>query len=1068
MKRHVRPQTRFVLYMHKFILFFICFQCQFKISAKAEPAIYVQAKANAMETYAARELQRYVYLLSGSLLPLQQAVLPPKANGFLIEMSGAKTIVDLGEEGYALKNEKGLLTIRAATSVGCLYGVYGLLEDHYGVGFYLGDDVLPQKKTFYLPMVDEVKKPLVKIRGFLPWTNFPQSATVYSWEDWRFIIDQAAKMRMNFIQVHNYNGEQGHNEPFHNFRVRGHLSRVWMPTAKTGHGWNCKPFAVDQFRFGASDLFDDYDFGSDAALHNEPLSNEMVFAKGVSLFQRVIAYAHTRGVKIGLGLDIDLILPEYKTTADDPEVIEARMQQVMQDYPDLDYLFLYISELINNKPEKLALWKRVFDGMYAIAKEKHYPAKMAVAGWGLSKEIADALPADVIAAPISHYSDGFEPGSMYGNREYWGCPWMERDFSSSQYYYPYNMHLSNTIKAWKARSKNMTGFYTLTWRITDAIDPKISFVAKAAWDDQPKINTAFDVYRDYAIKRYGSENADLANIINENEPISCNDAECQPTGLFTGKAPEQSGYLLNMRLFGFKSNSQTSWCIGNRYSTIRKAAIEKREDADSCIAWVEDSAFVHFAKVDFGAGMDTFLYATATANSHAAIDVHADSLNGRLLCTIKIPESGGWHNWQVLSAPMRSMHGIHDVYVLFKGVVTSHQENEKALQQLAIIKKSMQACNNKQQRRNLSRLKARIEAAHQHAQLNLQFPSVSKASDLQHAFNDWVSNFLERVTDISSLGNVQSIQNRYVQERYLEKEKQLLDKAAVKFPTAVGAKGTKHGAMLRWHNNQQLVSGFFIYANGQLITPKPLTATDSSFVHQQNGFFHYQIAAIAADGTASELSPTSSCYAGTADSMAPQIILVSPPSVVQAGAAFILKVRLLDNRLAEHLSVMLHYRKAGTKNWKQMNLKRKKGAVFMGALPCPKPDLMDYFLIATDGKNQSRYPEDDSANSSLVVEAGAGRNKNLILNVAMKHKTMNWMTPLPMRHGFIKVYRSQTKAKPVAADYLTFLPINATRFTDNGFALDGSALKGTYFYWFSTITIDGVESALSTPLAIDY
>ena len=61
----------------------------------------------------------------------------------------------------------------------CLYGVYGLLEDHYGVGFYLGGDVLPDKKVpLVLPEVDERKAPAVGIRRFLPWTNFPQSAGV--------------------------------------------------------------------------------------------------------------------------------------------------------------------------------------------------------------------------------------------------------------------------------------------------------------------------------------------------------------------------------------------------------------------------------------------------------------------------------------------------------------------------------------------------------------------------------------------------------------------------------------------------------------------------------------------------------------------------------------------------------------------------------------------------------------------------------------------------------------------------------------------------------------------------
>lgn len=51
----------------------------------------------------------------------------------------------------------------------------------------------------HLPVINDVRTPQMRIRGFLPWTNFPQSATIYSWNDWRYVIDQAAKMRMNLL-----------------------------------------------------------------------------------------------------------------------------------------------------------------------------------------------------------------------------------------------------------------------------------------------------------------------------------------------------------------------------------------------------------------------------------------------------------------------------------------------------------------------------------------------------------------------------------------------------------------------------------------------------------------------------------------------------------------------------------------------------------------------------------------------------------------------------------------------------------------------------------------------------
>ena len=64
-----------------------------------------------------------------------------------------------------------------------------------------------------------------------------------------------------------------------------------------------------------------------------------------------------------------------------------------------------------------------------------------MAGWGLVPASIASLPTDVICGPISQYSDGCVSGKEYGKREFWGCPWLERDFGSSEYYYPYNMHL---------------------------------------------------------------------------------------------------------------------------------------------------------------------------------------------------------------------------------------------------------------------------------------------------------------------------------------------------------------------------------------------------------------------------------------------------------------------------------------------------------------------------------------------------------------------------------------------------------------------------------------------------
>src|ERR1035437_6282009 len=151
--------------------------------------ILIGPNASAMEQYAARELQRYLYQVSGAFLAIETAKPDGKLSGrvFLLGTRESNPLIaKLAEEGqvdisgsapgpqaYVLKkvaqasrrpNPTETLVIAGSDAVGCLYGVYGLLEDYYGIGFYLGGDVLPDKKIpLRLPDVDERKKPAVAI-----------------------------------------------------------------------------------------------------------------------------------------------------------------------------------------------------------------------------------------------------------------------------------------------------------------------------------------------------------------------------------------------------------------------------------------------------------------------------------------------------------------------------------------------------------------------------------------------------------------------------------------------------------------------------------------------------------------------------------------------------------------------------------------------------------------------------------------------------------------------------------------------------------------------------------------
>ncbi|HPS54977.1 MAG TPA: carbohydrate-binding protein, partial [Sedimentisphaerales bacterium] len=742
-------------------LIFILFSLFFQNILLGNTQIIVGESASDMECYASRELQRYLYQLTSELPTVVQSVdninIPTfvigtqLSNSLLASFVSQGLIVadlnDPGPQGYVIKkityNGQPVIAILGGDNVGVMYGVYGLLEDHYGIGFYFSGDAIGEPSPLLsMPDVDERKAPEMYIRGFLPWTNFHQSSTVYSWEDWKYIIDQMAKMRMNFLLIHNYNAEAGHNEMFHNFTLNGITSRVWMATAKTGHGWGCPGWNLSEYLFGAGDLFDDYDFGASCALYNENLSNLEIFAKGVGLFQRVIDYAHSRGVKIGLGLDINIIMPDYVGySGTDSAVVNARVNQIATDYPDLDYLFCFKSENVSMTKEA---WQSCFMKFYNGLHTRCPDIKIAASGWGIDSTWVAPLPSDVIAAPIAPYSATWEDGSAFGTREFWACPWMERDFSSSEYFYPYNIDLSDTIQNYQSRTANTKGLYCLTWRITDAIDPKLSYIAKAPWDQANIYTSSHSVYQEYAIKNYGTVAGQMvADIIDQNEPFASNFGECEGTYPFDGIS-STAGSIFNVYWFKFYSNSPqgVSPIYASSCSSMNNVTKYSASEGGQCLGSISQGSWFKFNAISFDTEPDSFQVRIASDKAGGGrLEIRLDSLDGPVIGTCIIRETDGWQNWQNISIPVSSVSGTHAVY--FKAL--RPDDITLASQQIALIDAALAQTDNETQQAKLKLLKCRIAAAKAYIELDLGGASTSNLEVYVNLMGQLVRNFTHRV-----------------------------------------------------------------------------------------------------------------------------------------------------------------------------------------------------------------------------------------------------------------------------------------------------------------------------------
>lgn len=813
----------------------------------------------------------------------------------------------------------------------------------------MSGDILPQKRLKDpLPVINDMRTPSMHIRGFLPWTNFPQSATIYSWDDWKYIIDQSAKMRMNFIMIHNYNGFCGHNEMFHNFEYNQYLSRGWMPTVKTGHGWLCPGWDINEYQFGASDIYDDYDFGADYGLHNETLTNSQIKEKGEISFRKIIDYAHKRGVKIGLGLDIDVLLPEYQAEADEDGVITAQVNQLADKYPNLDYLLCFQSE--GSKDSTFyAKWQRVFNGFYHKMKKLSPATRIAVSGWGMTAESVSKLPEDVICAPISYYSAEFESGSIYGNREYWGCPWLERDWSSSQYYYPYNINLSETIEAYLKAANNMKGFYALTWRLTDAVSPKMWYISKAAWYNPEQLQTSYQVYRDYAQINYGEDIAEpITSIINQNEPFATDFAECQATPKFAEAANTYP--LINISSIEIIGNNKTIQTIpAVKYQEKKGTQNAPCNEGGECVGYIMDSNWLKYENISLKDASHIAIRA-ASASNGGLVEISSNTINGPIIASFKINNTGGWQSWQTFTTTINNIkQDVHALYVKFYTFNKVANAKELADNQLSIIDSCYKKINDAGAKLRLSHLRARIEGTRYHIMLNSEFEKYTW-EELPGLMDDWAHSFLSRIDDISSFGNIMSIQNRFIQQNYINKVTQLYKLQRVKSPSHIVAKGTNDGAIITWKNEEPGAEFFVVCRNGKELATLPIDTL--SYKDNYNGQASYSVYVIDTDGNKSTMGIPYSCLAGNADNTAPVIIVTSPVTSIFKGRDLQIKCALIENRIVNDLSVTLHYRVIGEKEWKTVSCEHKSRAVFGTSISNEelKYPGIEYYIEASDSK----------------------------------------------------------------------------------------------------------------------
>ena len=479
-------------------------------------AIVVGRDEAANVQLAAKEIRRYLYLRTGRLLPITDHM-PPGGEAIAVTTDPA-----LAAEEFRLRTtargDDRLLTVSGGSDLGALYGAYALAEK-LGVRFYLHGDVVPDRKIpFALPALDETRRPLFALRGVNPWGSHPFGFDAWSGDDYKAVISQLAKMRMNFLGLHCYPEGHPYAEPtvWHGLagdfdargRVKaGYVSRYFNTLLAPAWGdYGAKK--TSDYSFGGGLLFDRDDWAPAVLegycpLPQTPQGCNEVFNRTAAQFREAFTFARQLGVKTCLGTETPLTVPravQQRAQAGRTgqalarSVYEATFRRIMASHP-LDYYWLWTPEgwtwSGNNAAEYSAA---VADIRLAIdaAKNVHAPFQIATAGWvlgpaqdraALDRDLPKEVPLSAISRNLGYEEVDAGFGRIAG-RQKWAIPWLESDSR--------NGLAAVQLFAGRARrdaadalAGHCTGLMGLHWR-TEILSPNVSALAQAAWDQSWK------------------------------------------------------------------------------------------------------------------------------------------------------------------------------------------------------------------------------------------------------------------------------------------------------------------------------------------------------------------------------------------------------------------------------------------------------------------------------------------------------------------------------------------------------------------------------------------------------
>nr|WP_315153427.1 glycoside hydrolase family 43 protein [uncultured Flavobacterium sp.] len=144
--------------------------------------------------------------------------------------------------------------------------------------------------------------------------------------------------------------------------------------------------------------------------------------------------------------------------------------------------------------------------------------------------------------------------------------------------------------------------------------------------------------------------------VDADEIIYNEDGTIQNHDYFTKDGPEQ---IETLNPFSRVEAETMAWSKGVK--------TDKSNEAGVYVTQIHNDDFIQVRGVDFAKGAKKIDIIAASANT-GMIEIRADKLDGVVIGTVKIENTGGLQNWKTFKTKVLKVNGVHDLFFVFKGV----------------------------------------------------------------------------------------------------------------------------------------------------------------------------------------------------------------------------------------------------------------------------------------------------------------------------------------------------------------------------------------------------------------